>query len=130
MSVKDFYLKVKIANIRKNLKENESLNKELSLDPELHPTLLNMKTFVRALEDIAEVEQEKLFDQERLEEQKMLEEHAAASAAKEKADEEKKFEKDGDNKDLPLSDDEKAEGKATLSSALVPSDSPNDLKKL
>jgi len=32
-----------------------------------------MKTFVRALEDIAEVEQEKLFDQERAAEQKILE---------------------------------------------------------
>lgn len=89
-----------------------------------------MKTFVRALEDIAEVEQEKLFDQERQDEQKLIEEHAAASAAKEKADEENKDDKDGENKDLPLSDDEKSEGKATLSSALVSSDSPVDLKKL
>ena len=56
LAIKDFYLKVKIANIRKNLQENESLNKELCLDSVAHPTLFNMKTFVRALEDIAEVE--------------------------------------------------------------------------
>lgn len=59
---KDFYLKIKIANIRKNLQENKSLNEELCLDPVNHPEVFNMKTFVRALEDIAEVEQEKLFD--------------------------------------------------------------------
>jgi len=32
MPIKDFYLKIKIANIRKNLQENESLNSELRLD--------------------------------------------------------------------------------------------------
>ena len=32
LSVKDFYLKIKIANIRKVLTENESLNRELCLD--------------------------------------------------------------------------------------------------
>jgi hypothetical protein len=54
LQVKDFYLKIKIANIRKNLHENESINRELCLDPDSHPTFFNMKTFVRALEDIAE----------------------------------------------------------------------------
>ena len=34
LNVKDFYLKIKIANIRKNLHENESINKELCLDPD------------------------------------------------------------------------------------------------
>lgn len=65
ISVKDFYLKIKIANIRKNLQENQSLNKELCLDSVLHPHVFNMKTFVRALEDIAEVEQEKLMEMEK-----------------------------------------------------------------
>ena len=32
LSVKDFYLKIKIANVRKVLTENESLNRELCLD--------------------------------------------------------------------------------------------------
>jgi len=54
LNIKDFYLKIKIANIRKNLQENQSLNRELCLDPIAHPTVFNMKTFIRALEDIAE----------------------------------------------------------------------------
>lgn len=56
LSIKDFYLKIKIANIRKNLAENESINSELCLDPLNHPKEFNMKIFVRALEDIAEIE--------------------------------------------------------------------------
>ena len=56
LMIKDFYLKIKIANIRKHLRENESLNQELCLDRARHPDKFNMKTFVRALEDIAEVE--------------------------------------------------------------------------
>jgi hypothetical protein len=32
------------------------------LDPVAHPTVFNMKTFVRALEDIAEVEQERMLE--------------------------------------------------------------------
>lgn len=64
LSVKDFYLKIKIANLRKTLQENASLNAELCLDPKLHTDKFNMKTFVRALEDIAEVEQEKMFEEE------------------------------------------------------------------
>jgi hypothetical protein len=35
-----------------------------------------MKTFVRALEDIAEIEQEKIFDQERAIEQNAVEQKA------------------------------------------------------
>ena len=60
LSQKDFYLRIKIANIRKVLTENVSLNSELCLDPQTHPTIFNMKTFVKALEDVAEVEQEKI----------------------------------------------------------------------
>jgi hypothetical protein len=41
------------------------LNQELCLDPEAHPTLLNVKQLIRALEDIAEVEQEKMFGKEK-----------------------------------------------------------------
>lgn len=65
LSVKDFYLKIKIASIRKNLSENQSLNKALCLDPQTHPHQFNMKTFVRALEEIAEVEQEKIMEMEK-----------------------------------------------------------------
>lgn len=55
-------MKIKIANIRKVLTENESINKEMCLDPSTHPTVFNMKTFVKVLEDIAEIEQEKIFE--------------------------------------------------------------------
>lgn len=76
LSQKDFYLKIKIANIRKTLNQNESINKELCLDPEKYPTVFNMKTFVKALEDIAEEEQSKIFEQEKIEEQRQQHEQA------------------------------------------------------
>lgn len=60
MVIKDFYLKIKIANIRKTLVENESLNAQLCLDPKIHADLFNVKNFIKALEDIAEKEQEKM----------------------------------------------------------------------
>ena len=56
MVIKEFYLKIKIANIRKVLTENESLNQQLCLDSKTHPDLFNVKNFIRALEDIAEKE--------------------------------------------------------------------------
>lgn len=65
MPVAEFYLKIKIGNITKNLQQNESLNLELCLDPKTHPDLFNIKMFIRALEDIAEKEQEKLFEEEK-----------------------------------------------------------------
>jgi len=73
LSIKDFYLKVKIANIRKILTENESLNQELCLDQTTRPKEFNVKTFVRALEDIAEIEQERLYEEEKVMEEKALE---------------------------------------------------------
>ena len=84
LTIKDFYLKIKIANIRKVLTENESINRELCLDPATHPKEFNMKTFVRALEDIAEVEQERLYEEE-----KVVEEKALEIAAKQLSDREK-----------------------------------------
>lgn len=74
-------MKVKIANIRKVLTENQSLNEELCLDPATHPTVFNMKTFVRALEDVAEIEQEKIFEEQKEAEQtqKSLEKKVSGS---------------------------------------------------
>ena len=60
LAVKDFYLKIKIANIRKVLTENESLNRELCLDLDSYPQVFNVKNLVSALEDIAEAEQPKM----------------------------------------------------------------------
>ena len=64
LKIKDFYLKVKIASIRKTLKENESLNKELCLDTKTHTDVFHVKNLVRALEEIAEEEQEKMIIEE------------------------------------------------------------------
>lgn len=65
MPKKEFYLKVKIANLRKSLVENQSLNEEMCLDPVRYPDLWNVKNFIRALEDIAEVEQERLCEEKK-----------------------------------------------------------------
>jgi len=74
LKIKDFYLKIKIANIRKTLEENQSLNDELCLDQVSHPTVFNIKWFVRALEDIAEVELERLVEEERYRQAMLAEE--------------------------------------------------------
>ena len=56
MKIKDFYLRVKIASIRKRLVENESLNKEICLDQNNHKDLINVKLMIKLLEEIAEQE--------------------------------------------------------------------------
>jgi hypothetical protein len=56
LKFKDFYLRIKIANIRKRLSENESLNKELCLDHKTQKDLINVKLMVKALEELAEDE--------------------------------------------------------------------------
>ena len=56
LKISDFYLKMKIASIRKKLTENESLNNELCLDKKHHKHLLNVKLTVKALEELAEEE--------------------------------------------------------------------------
>ena len=56
MKFKQFYLLIKIANIRKRLTENESLNAELCLDKKTHKDTINVKLMVKALEELAEEE--------------------------------------------------------------------------
>lgn len=65
MKFKDFYLKIKIASIRKRLTENESLNTEIAIDAKTHKDLINVKLMVKALEELAEEEQKKLIEEER-----------------------------------------------------------------
>lgn len=57
LKVKEFYLRMKIASIRKRLTENQSINEQLCLDPKTHKDVLNVKQMVRCLEEIAEEEQ-------------------------------------------------------------------------
>jgi hypothetical protein len=54
----DFYLRLKLASIRKKLKENESLNNFLAIDKEKHPGYIQVKRMIKGLEVIAESEQE------------------------------------------------------------------------
>ena len=76
MKFKQFYLLIKIANIRKRLTENESLNKEICLDKISNKELINVKLLVKALEELAEEEQKSLIEEEK---------EAAEKLAKEKA---------------------------------------------
>ena len=65
LKFKDFYLKIKIANIRKKLTANESINNELCLDNKTHKDTINVKLMVKALEELAEEEQVVLIQEEK-----------------------------------------------------------------
>lgn len=54
----DFYLRLKLASIRKKLKENVSLNKFVAIDNDKFPNFVQVKRMIKALEIIAEGEQE------------------------------------------------------------------------
>lgn len=74
IKVKDFYLRLKIASIRKRLTENASLNDELCVDSKTHKDIFNVKQMVKALEEIAEEEQILMMKEEALaKEKKMVE---------------------------------------------------------
>jgi len=65
LTFKEFYLRIKIANVRKRLTENQSLNKEICLDLKIHKEIINVKLLVKALEEVAEEEQKVLIQEER-----------------------------------------------------------------
>jgi hypothetical protein len=52
----DFYLRLKLASIRKKLKQNDSLNLFLAIDGEKFPGMVHVKKMIKALEAIAEGE--------------------------------------------------------------------------
>ena len=54
----DFYLRLKLASIRKKLKENTSVNTFLAIDGDKFPGFIQVKRMIKALEIIAEGEQE------------------------------------------------------------------------
>jgi hypothetical protein len=54
----DFYLRLKLASIRKKLKQNDSLNLFLAIDGDKFPGYVHVKKMIKALEAIAEGEQE------------------------------------------------------------------------
>ena len=97
LTFKDFYLKIKIANIRKKLTDNESINNELCLDKKTHRDTINVKLMVKALEELAEEEQLVLIEEEKEEAERLK-----------KAKEEKKKETIGEGSEVetPRSDAE------------------------
>lgn len=52
MQTKEFYLRMKLASIRKTIKENDSLNDFLHLSKE-HKTLFKVQKVIKALETVA-----------------------------------------------------------------------------
>ena len=127
MKFKQFYLLIKIANIRKRLTENESLNNEICLDKISNKELINVKLLVKALEELAEEEQKSLIEEEK---------EAAEKLAKDKqTNEESKITLGCSDVDTPRSEsdlkqhseEDTAEAKKTTS----PSPDPSmDEKKL
>lgn len=71
---KDFYLRMKIASIRKKLTPNDSLNTELCVDRSRYSELIHVKSMVKILEEIAEKEQEELMKEEEERRKKLTEE--------------------------------------------------------
>lgn len=54
----DFYLRIKLASIRKKIKENSTLNQFLAIDGNKFPGFVQVKRMIKALEIVAEKEQE------------------------------------------------------------------------
>jgi len=98
LKVKDFYLQIKIASVRKTLKENESLNNELALDLKTHPDVLHVKNLVRALEEIAEEEQGLMVKEEDAAKEAAMLKKVAESVGSEPATPPSELEKDSDKK--------------------------------
>lgn len=57
-------MRIKIASIRKKLTPNDSLNKELCVDPKKYNDVIHVKSMVRILEEIAESEQERMMKEQ------------------------------------------------------------------
>ena len=100
LKFKDFYLRVKIANIRKRLTENKSLNEELCIDKKTYPDLINVKLMVKALEELAEEEQKLLLEEEKEAAAKKAEE----AAKKDTVDSDVETPRSGEKKDKEGSD--------------------------
>lgn len=58
IKLSEFYLRLKLASIRKKLKEKPELNEFLSIYKDKHPEFVHVKKLIKALEIIAEAEQE------------------------------------------------------------------------
>lgn len=79
----DFYLRLKLASIRKKLKDIPSLTAFLAIDGTKHPGYVQVKRMIKALEIIAEKEQELMIKEQ--EEKEKLEKEKAEKEAAERA---------------------------------------------
>lgn len=79
----DFYLRLKLASIRKKLKDIPSLTNFLAIDHAIHPGFVQVKRMIKALEIIAEKEQELMIKEQ--EEKEKLEKEKAEKEAEERA---------------------------------------------
>jgi len=78
----DFYLRLKLASIRKKLKDIPTLSGFLGIDSEKHQGFVQVKRMIKALEIIAEKEQELMIKEQ--EEKEKLEKETADKEAKER----------------------------------------------
>ena len=107
---KDFYARLKAAGLRKTANHDENLNKFLRLDAKF-PHLMQMKRVVKALEEVAQVEQKKMQE----EHQKKIEAEDAKLAAIAKGQDvikEEEEEQDEDRVSLEESEQEEEEEEA------------------
>lgn len=74
IKTQDFYLRLKLASIRKKLAQNDSLNLFLAIDGSKFPGLMQVKKMIKALEAIAEGEQEIMLKEQEEKEMKEREE--------------------------------------------------------
>ena len=68
----DFYLRLKLASIRKKLKENVTLNQFLAIDDDKHPGFMQVKRMIKGLEVIAESEQQEIIKEQEAKDKEML----------------------------------------------------------
>jgi len=122
----DFYLRIKLASIRKKLKENVTLNQFLAIDGEKFAGFVQVKRLIKSLEVVAEGEQEQIVKEQ--------EEKLAAEMEKRE-----KEELDRKEKGLPplteeeYADEKKAgdkKGKDFLNSAGVKQENLGEVLKL
>ena len=71
LQAKDFYLRLKIAGVRKTVKEVDNLNQFLCLDAKF-PHLMQVRRVIKALEEVAQGEQAKLQEELRLKHEEEL----------------------------------------------------------
>lgn len=120
---KDFYSRLKAAGIRKTGNQDENLNVFLRLDPKF-PHLMQMKRVVKALEEVAQVEQKKMQE----EHQKMIEKLENGEIPEPKK-EPSKINKQGDNVIKEIEEEEEEEQPSLEESEQEEEEEPKPKKK-